>query len=125
MRTQYVEPKIDWKKRRKSTAIPDQSMSIQEIVKRFVRGIPVDVIQRRAVYSDQSDHDYEKLARMDFAEKAQFAEDLAQHSAEQLDALREADAAQKFAKAEEARKADKAERLKAKKQNLDSQGGVN
>lgn len=124
MRYPYVSPKIDWKKRRKSIAIPDQSMSIQEIVKRFVRGIPVDIIQRDAVYSDQ-DHDLEKLNRMDFAEKAQFAQDLAQRSQTQLDALLEADDAQRFAKAEEARKAAKAERLKAKKQNLDNQGGVN
>lgn len=125
-RTAYVIPKIDYKKRRKSFAIPDQSMSIQEIVKRFVRGIPVDIIQRNAVYSDQNDHDLEKLNRMDFADKTQFAKDLRQRSEAQLDELLEADDAHRFAKAaEEAKNAAKAERLNRKKQKPDSQAGVN
>lgn len=125
-RTAYVIPKIDYKKRRKSFAIPDQSMSIQEIVKRFVRGIPVDILQREAVYSDQSDHDLEKLNRMDFADKTQFAKDLRQRSETQLNELLEADDAHRFAKAaEEAKNAARAERLNRKKQKPDSQAGVN
>lgn len=124
MRTPYVPPKIDYKKRRQSYAIPDQSMSIQEIVKRFVRGIPVDIIQREAVYSDTG-HDLEKLNRMDFADKAQFAKDLRQRADTQLNELLEADDAHRFAKAaEEAKKAARTERLR-KKQNPDTQGGVN
>lgn len=126
MRQTYIQPKIDWKKRRKSSAIPDQSMSIQEIVKRFVRGIPVDILQREAVYSDQNDHDLEKLNRMDFAEKVQFARDLRQRSEAQLDSLLEADDAHRFAKAaDEAKNAARAERLNRKKQKPDSQAGVN
>lgn len=123
MRTPYVPPKIDYKKRRQSYAIPDQSMSIQEIVKRFVRGIPVDIIQREAVYSDTG-HDLEKLNRMDFADKAQFGRDLADRAKTQLDELLEADDAHRFAKAKEAEKAARIAR-RAKNQNPDSQGGVN
>lgn len=70
---QYKVPTIDRVRVRKSVCIPDQSMSVQEIVRRFVRGIPIDVKQREAVYVDQNDHDLEKLSRMDFGEKAEFA----------------------------------------------------
>lgn len=76
MVTTYKSPKINYKKQRKSLAIPDQSLSIQEIVKRFVRGIPVDVLQREPVYADQNEFDLEKLSRMDFGEKAEYASNL-------------------------------------------------
>lgn len=51
-------------------------MSIIEIVKRYTRGIPVDVIQRQGVFIDQNEHDLEKLHRMDFGEKADMADGL-------------------------------------------------
>lgn len=72
----YTEPKIDYKTRRKSVVVPDQSLSIKEIVSRYVRGVPADVIRREAVYVDQNDFDLEKLSRMDFAEKAEIASQL-------------------------------------------------
>lgn len=80
MKRNYVVPAVRWKGRRKSRTIPDQSMSIQEIVKRFVRGVPVDIVQREAVYSDQNDHDLEKLSRMDFGEKAEYARHMSEQS---------------------------------------------
>lgn len=76
----YNPPKVDYKARRKSVTIPDQSLSIQEIVKRYVRGIPVDVQQRPQVYVDQQDDDLEKLSRMDFGEKAEYAAMLAEQA---------------------------------------------
>lgn len=76
----YKPPVIRWKDSRPSRTVPDQSLSIQEIVKRFVRGIPVDVVQREAVYSDQNDHDLEKLSRMDFGEKAEYARQLSEQA---------------------------------------------
>lgn len=79
----YGRPPIDYKKFRKSKTIPDQSLDIKEIVKRFVRGIPVDVIQRDAVYIDQSEHDLEQMSRMNFADKSAMADDL-RVKAEQL-----------------------------------------
>lgn len=81
--TKRVRPKIDYAKVRKSVTVPDQSLSIQEIVKRFVKGIPVDVVQRQGVYIDQSDHDLEAMSRMGFAEKADMAEELLE-SAERI-----------------------------------------
>lgn len=78
----YKKPKIDYKTQRKSVAIPDQSLSIQEIVKRFVRGVPVDIVQRQPIYIDQNDHDLEKLSRMDFGEKAEMAQVFADQAAD-------------------------------------------
>lgn len=76
----YIPPKINYGKRRAKLAIPDQSLSIQEIVKRYVRGVPVDVVQRKGVYLDQSDEDMEKLSRMDFHEKSEYAAFLKERS---------------------------------------------
>lgn len=74
---EFKVPTIDYSKKNKSMTIPDQSMSIDEIMKRFVRGIPVDVVQRQGVFVDQNDHDLEALSRMDFADKAAMADELA------------------------------------------------
>lgn len=76
-RIKYTPPEIDYKTKRKSHAIPDQSLSIQEIVKRYVRGVPVDVVQRQGTYLDQSEHDMEKMTRMDFGEKHDMAANFA------------------------------------------------
>lgn len=55
----------------KSKTVPDQSMSIHELVRRFVKGIPADVEQRRSVYNpDNNEVDLEKLGRLDPADKA-------------------------------------------------------
>lgn len=111
----YKKPVIDYKKRRKSLTIPDQALSIQEIVKRFVRGVPVDIHKREPVYVNQSQYDMEKLNRMDFGEKSEFAKHLAADSAKRLTELQEAQRSHELAKAEAAEQAAKAERLKAKK----------
>lgn len=94
---------------RKSTTIPDQSMSIQEIVKRYVRGVPVDILQREQVYLDQSDHDFEKISRMDFGDKAMLADEFAQkaedvqaeYNERVSEAVRERDAKRKKDEAKE------------------------
>lgn len=75
--------------RRKNRVVPDQSMSIQEIVKRFVRGIPVDVVQRDKVYVDQSEIDLEKASRADFAEKAELARHMSEIAQSKRDDLEE------------------------------------
>lgn len=84
LKTKRVRPKIDYGKVRKSMTVPDQSLSIDEIVKRYVRGLPVDVIQRQGVYVDQNDHDLEKMSRMNFADQADMAEEMAR-KAEQIE----------------------------------------
>lgn len=106
----YVAPVVkDYGKVRKSRTVPDQSLGIKEIVKRYVRGIPVDVIQREGVYSDQNDHDLEKLARMDFADKFMYAEELADRAKKLQDELEERQADQREREASDAKQAaDKA-----------------
>lgn len=108
--TSYKVPEINYKGRRKSLAIPDQSLSIQEIVKRYVRGIPVDVVKRQGVFLDQSEHDLEALSRLDFGEKAEYAQVLkaqadsieAEHT-EAVRRVREERAQEAKQKSEEAR----------------------
>lgn len=75
-RGKFTPPVVRWSMKRKSQTVPDQALSIREIVQRYVKGIPVDVIQREGVYVDQQEHDLEKLNRMDFGDKAAFAADL-------------------------------------------------
>lgn len=62
--------------KRKSKTVPDQSMSIKEIIRRFTRGIPADVIQRPQVFVDQSEFDLERLSRLDATDKAYYAEQM-------------------------------------------------
>lgn len=73
-------PVIDYKTKRKSMAIPDQSLSIQEIVKRYVRGVPVDIVQREGVYLDQDELDMEKMTREDFGTKHEMAIQFAENA---------------------------------------------
>lgn len=106
----YKPPIIDYKTVRRSVVVPDQAMSVQEIVRRFVRGIPVDLKQREAVYIDQNDHDLEKLSRMDFGEKAEFARSEAERLEQWRSDLEEAEATKRserkaIAKAESEAKA--------------------
>lgn len=76
VRYKYVRGVIDFNKVGKSMTVPDQSLSIQEIVRRYVKGIPVDVVQRQGVYIDQDLYDLEAMSRKDFAQKAALAVEL-------------------------------------------------
>lgn len=109
----YKPPVVRWKGRRKSRTIPDQSMSIREIVKRFVRGVPVDILQREAVYSDQNDHDLEKLSRMDFGDKAEYARRMSEQAQSLGTELQEKEAEHREAQLTKAK--EKAERIAKKK----------
>lgn len=52
-----------------SETVPDQSMSIQEILRNHVRGIPMDVSLGQAVYyGEEFVHDYDELKRLDLTE---------------------------------------------------------
>lgn len=84
MRVNYKPPVVVSKALRQGKTVPDQAMSIKEIVARFTRGIPVDVRARQGVFIDSSE-DLEKLSRMDFGEKAAYADELSQR-ANELDA---------------------------------------
>lgn len=99
----YKEPVINYSKVRKSQTVPDQSMSIREIVRRYVRGIPVDVVRREGVYIDQQNDDLEKLSRMDFGEKAEYAQAMASEANRLKDEHTEAVRRSKEERAERAR----------------------
>lgn len=72
----YQRAAVNFKRSRKGKTVPDQSMSIKEIVRRFVRNIPIDVVQRTPIYLDQDEFDMEQISRMDFADKSALADEL-------------------------------------------------
>lgn len=84
----YQPRAVDFSKQvRQGVTLPDQSLSIREILNRFVKGIPVDVVKREAVYlDDRNTVDMEKLARADFAEKIETARQYGEQ-AEQMEAM--------------------------------------
>lgn len=109
MRTTYTPPKIDFTAQvRKSKTVPSQSMSIQEIVRKYVKGIPVDVQQRNGVYVDQNEVDLEKLSRADFGEKADYAAEMKQRQEEYIASVEEQK--MRLAEAEATKKREEDER---------------
>lgn len=60
----------------KKMVVPDQSMSLEEILARFTRGEAVP-IGRDGSYHESED-DLEKVSRMDLVDKAEFVEKLKQ-----------------------------------------------
>lgn len=87
--TKFILTKTGKLNRRPSKTIPDQSLTIAEIVKRYMRGIPVDVIQRNPVYSDHNEYDLEKMSRLDFGEKSAMANELQANAQNISDELNE------------------------------------
>lgn len=61
--------------KRKSTTLPDQALTPKQIMERYLKNIPVNILQRDPVFMDQEEHDFEQLNRMDFDEKFAFAEE--------------------------------------------------
>lgn len=57
-------------KTRKGMTVPNQSMTIREIVNRFVKNIPVSGNNYKGEYIEQSEFDLEKLARLSPLDKA-------------------------------------------------------
>lgn len=70
-----IRPEISTKRnpKRKSRTLPDQSLTPQEILDRFVKGEPINLQAREAVYIDQDIFDYEQLGRMEFDQKDEYA----------------------------------------------------
>lgn len=72
-------------------------------MERFTRGQSIDgVVKRDAIYSDQEEFDLEKIARSDFAEKADLAEELRENR-EQAQRDIQADAEKREREANEAK----------------------
>lgn len=68
--------------KRKSCAVPNQSLTIGQILDKYSRGIPVDITQSEGVYLPQDEFDMEKLNRADFGEKRAFAQQMQQRAAD-------------------------------------------
>lgn len=83
--SEYKKPPILFKRLRKSKTVPNQSLSLQEIMERFTRNIPIDAQQRESVYIDQDEFDYNKMANMSFDEKFAMAAEM-QRRAREIDA---------------------------------------
>lgn len=81
VRRKFVSKPVDFKKLKKGRAIPKQSMSLQEIVRRFVKRIPVEVNTSPPVYLDGfANEDLEKVSRLDTADRALRANEVAQRA---------------------------------------------
>lgn len=98
---------------RKLRVVPNQSMHIDEMVRRFVRGIPIDSRRLDMINIEGTEYDLEKLSRMDFGDKDEFSEVMASEAARlesDLDGMKE----RKRLRLEEERQ--KAAELEAKKE---------
>lgn len=75
-----------------SLTVPDEAMSMREIITRFARTRQVDVnLQRVPSYDGEAGFDtpdLEKLKNDDIFDRKQFAEELAAHNQEQRDLIR-------------------------------------
>lgn len=81
VKRKYDFKPVDFKKFKKGKAIPKQSMSLAEIVRRFVKRIPVEVNAGEAVYLDGlGDQDLEKVSRLDPTDRAFHAMEHAQRT---------------------------------------------
>lgn len=65
-----TQPEIN---RKPSMTIPDQSMSVQEIMERYARGLPI-AGQKVPLY-DGEEGDFPDLSKMDLADRQQYLED--------------------------------------------------
>lgn len=91
--TLYKCKKVDFAKVAKSRALPNQSMTISEIVSRYVKGLAPDVVQREKVFLDQNEFDLEKLGRLDRADQAYQAREFKERSESLAQQIRENEAA--------------------------------
>lgn len=87
----------------KSLMVPDQSMSLAEIIRRFVRGEAL-AIGKQVEYGDTG-YDLEKVSHMDMVDKAEFIE-------EQKDIQRQYDAQDKRRRKAERQKLEDEARAK-------------
>lgn len=112
--TKFVPKKVDYKKIRVSKHVmPNQSMTMKEVIDRFVRGLSLDLKQKPKIYLEQNDYDFEKMSGMEPTEKAYQATEFKA----QAEALSEEVKANDVARKERKKKADIDEAVaKAKKE---------
>lgn len=92
----YVVPKIvAGAAKRPQKAVPRQSMSLDDIMRRFQRGLPVDQKIHPNVYlRGKGSMDYERMSKLDFDEKAAIAAEEKAKQERIIKQAKEANAAQ-------------------------------
>lgn len=101
--TKFKSKKVDFKRVRVSKhVIPNQSMTMKEVIERFVRGLPLDIKEKPKIYLEQNDYDFEKMSGLDPTEKAYQATEFEA----QAEALSEEIQANEKVKNERRKKAD-------------------
>lgn len=80
----YTPPDILSKRLRRNNTLPNRAMSIETILEKYVRKMPIEVSNREKVYIDQDEYDFEKMSRMSFDEKFEMARDM-EAKARQID----------------------------------------
>lgn len=61
---------------RKVRTVPDQSLTVRDILYKFAKGLPVAQRVQESIFLDQDKYDMEALSRMSFDEKMEFADKL-------------------------------------------------
>jgi len=81
IRSQYTNNPTDYEKNNGiSNTIPDDTLSIPEILKRFVKGQPIYATSRKPYYDSENDFEtIPDLPRMDLTEQADYFEQHAQN----------------------------------------------
>lgn len=72
----YTRKQTSGKRRQKSFTLPDQALTVKEIITKFRKNIPAVGKVFTAMYFDQKEIDYEQLARMEFDDKFRLAQQL-------------------------------------------------
>lgn len=94
---------VDFKKRRVSKhVIPNQSMTMREVIERFVKGLPLDIKEKDKIFIDQAEHDFERMSTQDRVDKAYQATEFKAQAEELAEEIK----ANERAKNERRRKAD-------------------
>lgn len=102
MRIKYQRPAIDFKKKSRSLVKPNMAMSIDTIVQKFTRNIPIDILRRDPVWSE-GDDDLESMSRMDFDDKAALAADKKAYAKQLTEQLEERERTEKEKRIEKAK----------------------
>ena len=85
LKTTYKPPVVNFSSKKvvPSRVLPNQALTIKEILEKHIKGLPVDVKNYEGWYSEQNTFDLERIARSDFGDKFAMQE-LMRRRAEQL-----------------------------------------
>lgn len=86
-KTTYKSPRRSMKRRYKVITVPDKSLSPREIMDRFTRGLPMEIRKLDPVYLNHPDLDLEKISDLSNADRAEFAERMADDNKQHLRTL--------------------------------------